>query len=349
LTPVRLPSLERALEAETLTRLIGPIASLRREPLRTVGFTAARHERVEVTLRSGERRSLVVKQVRPSLDWTSCRTSDPRGREALLLAEPALAPVWDAFACPYLAFAREPDEIMLIMDDLSPHLFPDVREPLATEAEDLLLSALADLHARFWESPALDLPWLTRTEHYAALLDAECARDSTANAVLPDSLRHGINQGWAVALKNVPAAASRLLAAPATEIAEIWSGLPRTLTHGDSKVANFAVLPSRRVAAIDWAVVGAAPLAVDLGWYVAVNATRLSRSKQDTIGRYRDLLASRLADAPGDEVWRRMTGAAIVLGARMLLWSKALAVEADRPGARNEWEWWCERLEASCS
>jgi hypothetical protein len=33
----------------------------------------------------------------------------------------------------------------------------------------------------------------------------------------------------------------------------------------------------------------------------------------------------------------------------MLLWSKALAVEAERPGALAEWNWWVEQLEAACS
>src|ERR1041385_3163954 len=45
-----------------------------------------------------------------------------------------------------------------------------------------------------------------------------------------------------------------------------------------------------------------------------------------------------------DTTWRRLEDAAIILGARMLLWSKAAALEAGRPGAADEWEWWIQRL-----
>jgi hypothetical protein len=48
-----------------------------------------------------------------------------------------------------------------------------------------------------------------------------------------------------------------------------------------------------------------------------------------------------------DRCWRALERAAIVLGARMLLWSKALALEAGRPGAEAEWVWWMVRLEAA--
>ena len=349
MTAIRLTSIEHATDPETLEAVIGPIDSLRRHPLRTVGFTGAEHERLEISLRSGEHRSLVIKRVRPSADWTARRTRDPDGREASLLAEPSLGGVWQAFASPYLAFAAGSDHIALVMEDLSPHLFPDVREPLAEENEDLLLSALADLHSTFWESSAIELSWLAHSEQYAALLDAACAREPGQSAVLPPALRDGITRGWSLALKQLPASASRVMAAPAAEIRGLWEKLPRTLVHGDCKVANFAILPDRRVAAIDWAVVGAAPISVDLGWHIAVNATRLSRSKVGTMERYRELLSRRLPKALDDDVWEALVRLSVVLGARTLLWSKALAGDAGRPGAEKEWDWWCEALEQACA
>ena len=40
-----------------------------------------------------------------------------------------------------------------------------------------------------------------------------------------------------------------------------------------------------------------------------------------------------------------MIGAAIVTGAMMMLWSKALGYQAGTPRGVAEWEWWVERLE----
>ncbi len=44
-------------------------------------------------------------------------------------------------------------------------------------------------------------------------------------------------------------------------------------------MANFAFLPDGRGAAFDWTNLGAAPATLDLGWYLAVNSTRLARGK----------------------------------------------------------------------
>ena len=336
-------------DPEALAAVTGPIRVLDRSPLETVGYTTARHERLDVTLRTGEHRALVVKRIQPSTDWTACRSADRRGREGAMLAEPTLGAMWEPLACPYVAFATEDDDVALVMEDLTPFLFPDVRMPLPEEAEEQLLTALATLHARFWSSPALELPWLAQPEHYAGLLDACCAADTGARAPLPELLREGIIRGWARALERLPPAVARVLAAPAAEVAWLWVGLPRTLLHGDAKVANFAVLPNQRVAAIDWALLGAGPATFDVGWYLAVNATRLSRSKEDTLARYRALLEARLLTPLPNGQWEALVRAGIVIGGRMLLWSKALAVEADRPGAQAEWAWWVEHLDAACA
>ena len=75
-----------------LAGITGPIRTLERSRLTTVGFTGASHERFDLLLLSGERRSLVVKRVRLPGDWTALRSADRHGREASLLAEPGLDP-----------------------------------------------------------------------------------------------------------------------------------------------------------------------------------------------------------------------------------------------------------------
>jgi len=345
---VSFPDPARLADAHALAALTGPIRSLARSPLATVGTTGARHERLALTLESGEQRRLVLKRLRLSTDWTALRTEDRRGREAAMLAEGELAAMWDAIACPYLAFAADEDDVALLMDDLTPHLFRDVRESLADEEEERLLGALASLHARFWGSPALGSPWLARPEQHAGMLDARCAADAAARAVLPEPMREHVVRGWAAALEMAPPAVASMLRRPAAELAPLRSGLPSTLLHGDAKVANFALLPDGRVAAFDWALIGAGPATIDVGWYLAVNATRLARSKEQALSRYRTLLEPKLDSPLSDALWEALVRFGVVVGARMLLWSKALAVQADRPGARAEWTWWIERLEAAC-
>jgi aminoglycoside phosphotransferase (APT) family kinase protein len=127
-------------------------------------------------------------------------------------------------------------------------------------------------------------------------------------------------------------------------LAQTCDGLPRTLLHGDAKLANFALLPSGECAAFDWALVGSGPATLDLGWYIAVNAGRLARPKEEVIVRYRVLLESKLGAVLSDEVWEQMVAVGILCGALMLLWSKALALESGSTKARSDWQWWINQL-----
>jgi aminoglycoside phosphotransferase (APT) family kinase protein len=137
----------------------------------------------------------------------------------------------------------------------------------------------------------------------------------------------------------------RLLQTDADElVGRCAAGLPRTLLHGDAKVANFALLPTG-VAALDWSWVGAGPCTLDLGWYLAVNAGRLARPKPAVIGRYRVFLEAALESRLADEQWSRLVAFGVLAGARLLLWEKALVMQSGSARATAEWKWWLQALE----
>jgi aminoglycoside phosphotransferase (APT) family kinase protein len=147
-------------------------------------------------------------------------------------------------------------------------------------------------------------------------------------------------RGWEEAIRLLPAAIAARLLRPPEDILRSWGPLPRTLLHGDSKVANFAILPDRRVAAFDWGCIGAGPASLDLGWYLAVNATRIRGTKESFVARYRERLEAALGHSLPEGMWSALVSAAVESGAMMLLWSKALALERDDAAARAEWDWW---------
>jgi hypothetical protein len=322
---------------------MGPLASLHRSSLASIGYSGAVLERLDLTLRSGERRSLVLKRTRPELDWTAYQTGDTRGREAALLDEPKLAGVWQVFHSPYLAYATEDGQVGLLMEDLGAHLLPDVDEPMAEAQEDQLLAALAGLHARYWQAECLNLPWLLTPRQSFAVMSPRVADVRFVGRPAPKVLEM-MREGWRVALARLPERVRAMLLQPPEVLARICVGLPRTLLHGDAKVANFALLPGGRVAAFDWAWVGAGPATLDLGWYLAVNAGRLARSREEVMQRYRQLLQSELRSRLPNALWERMRSAAVLCGAVMLLWAKALALEEGEPRAAAEWAWWVRAL-----
>lgn len=342
--PLRVGRIAALGDPATLSGMLGPIDRIDVEPMRTSGFSGSTHARVIARLPSGDTIPLVLKRTPLAGDWMARRTGDRVGREAALLAEPGLEPMWRAFDCPYVAYAIEDGAIGLLMHDVSAHLLPDRREPMSAEHEERLLGALAAMHARFWGSPAIaQQPWLAPAAGLIGLLApaavAALPAEERAHPVIARALA-----GWEVAFRHLPAAQASVLRQPVEALAARGRDLPHTLIHGDCKVANFAFLPDGRVAAFDWALAARAPVTLELGWYLAVNASRVSAGKPEAFARYRAAL-DRALDAPlGDDAWRRIEVESALAGAAMLLWSKALAFEEGTPQSRAEWEWYLERL-----
>lgn len=344
LTAVRLESIEDLATDAALETIVGPLANVERQVFDSGGFSSSTFVKIKATQQSGGTTKFVLKRTRLSDDWLSQRTSDSTGREAAMVTDAALSAVWDFFACPYRACASSNGEIGLLMDDLSNYLLPDEREPISVLHEDLVIAALAEMHARFWESDELTMDWLLAPADYLRVMGPG-DHPSDEQAPPPESLRDMMRDGWETALNELPSSISHQLVRPASELAEPWDRLPVTLLHGDTKIANLAVFPDRRVAALDWGFAGRAPCTFELGWYLAVNATRLARGKDHLVSWYRHRLEIALGGRLYDHLWNDMILAGVVCGAMMLLWTKGYALRVDRPGAREEFAWWARHLE----
>ncbi|MDQ2741764.1 MAG: phosphotransferase [Chloroflexota bacterium] len=343
-TIARVPSPADLTDPYRLGAIFGPVDRVERGPRPMTGLSGATLERILVELQTGDAVKLVVKRVWPARDWTAYRTRDTQGREALLLGEPALREVWDCFPCPYFAFALGADQAGLLMGDLGEYIMAEAGGPLSTAQEDAFLRVLATMHARFWDSEALDLPWLATPEDRFGILGPAAADEEFRRSTDPPPIFHEVRRGWEIALARVTPPVRELLLRPADHLAGWFVALPRTLLHGDAKIGNCAFLPSGRVTAFDWAGVGWGPATFDIGYYLAVNGSRLARPREQVLERYRRLLQESLGRAIGEPQWEQLEAAAVLAGAMTLLWSKALALDAGINGAEAEWRWWTEQL-----
>jgi len=332
---------------ESLRNLTGPIVQINTEPFSAIGFSHSKFDRVEVLLQTGLTRKFVLKQTNIKADWLSHRTNDLVGREGALLNEKPLAKVWTKIHCPYVAFAQEAGFTGLLMDDFSDYLFPDVRNPLVETAEDIIVDAIASLHALFWNSPEIKkLSWLAGPSTYLWMLGPQ-DHPQDKYCAPPDRLLTAMTEGWKIALQRLPPVVRDYLTKPPNEIFEPWQDLPITLMHGDVKIANMAIIPGNKLVLFDWPAVGCAPCAIDLGWYLAVNASRVSSSKEKFIAKYKRCLEVHLQFNIENETWQRITQLAVITGAMMLLWNKAVAMQSGSQQASKEWEWWESHLEAA--
>jgi thiamine kinase-like enzyme len=329
---------------ELLCELTGPIEEINKTLLSAVGFSGSVLERVKVKLKSGITRNFILKSTRIEADWLSQRAKDQVGREAALLSESCLSGIWNIIHCPYVAFASENGEIGLLMDDFTDYLFPDVREPVDIKSEDLILDTIASLHASFWNSSEIKkTKWLMNPCNYLEVL-APGEHKSDKYAPPPDKIRNSMREGWNIAMQLLPAEIKNILVKPAKEIFEPWKDLPVTLLHGDAKIANMAIMPAGKVVVFDWTYVGCGPCGIELGWYLAVNSTRLARTKEDIISKYRSYLELHLKFSINEKTWSKITELAIMTGTMMMLWNKALGYHAGTQRGRDEWEWWVAHL-----
>jgi len=345
----RFETINDLTDPEQLCKLIGAIAGINVESFSAIGFSHSVFRKVKLVLETGSIRNLILKQTNLKDDWLSLRSQDIVGREAEMLEEVCLKKIWGILHCPYIAFARENDSTGLLMEDLSAYLFPDTKEPIAISREDIIIDTIASLHALFWDAAEIrKLNWLASPHDYLSMLSPG-EHDEDKFCPPPDRIRNNITEGWKLALQLLSPAVKKFLRKPAEEIYGHWNDLPVTLLHGDLKIANMAISPGNKLVLFDWPMIGCAPCAMELGWYLAVNSTRLARTKEEFMSQYRIALESHLKAYIDRETWQRMTKLAVITGAMMLLWNKALGWRSGTEKGKDEWAWWNDHLEKAVS
>lgn len=251
----------------------------------------------------------------------------------------------------------------LLMRDVRSRL---MRDPYRTPPGRLpplildTLDALAALHARFWDSPALDDPRLGLASQRDTLL-------WLSPAAIEQALQSGLDEpylllarrGWDAFFRLIaPEDAATLavtLAQPDRALAAI-ARLPRTLVHGDVWGPNLGRLPPThrapragpRVLLIDWALVSAAPatwdpLAMCGAWHTLAVTTLLAAYRARLMRR---LAARGVVLAP--ETWRLLVASAYLRAALATGEAYARAVEDAPSGpvrrrALARLRWWAHR------
>jgi aminoglycoside phosphotransferase (APT) family kinase protein len=134
----------------------------------------------------------------------------------------------------------------------------------------------------------------------------------------------------------------RLIDEPAPLVEQLEKH-PQTLIHGDLRLHNMG-LSDDRVVLIDWELVGRAPPAVDLAWYLIISASRIDASREDVIADYREIAGERFDPVAWDLA---CIGALMWLG-----WNKAIDITenpdpAIREQERSDLDWWIARVRAA--
>jgi hypothetical protein len=333
------------------------VAAVERAPLEVAHYSGNTLERVTARLHGAERR-FVLKRFSIERDWIMRLTHDQAVREVALFRHGVYARLPATCYVPIIAAARDGNAWASLMTDVSPGLAAD--EPLTLDDLRRYLAHLAALHARFLHDDALQDPalGLSSLRDFMLILapttvQTECA-EGRGHPVLQAATR-----GWSICAEIAPAVMHLVeqLERDLHPLMALIERMPHTLLHGDFKAGNLGVWPpataqptdpnaAPRTIMLDWqdATYGA-PL-LDLGYFLAISASRLPVTKEAAIELYCEALAH-CGYSYAQPTWERDRDVGLLAGGALrLLWQKALGTQTSDPILRQrqheELRWWCD-------
>jgi hypothetical protein len=310
-------------------------------PMRHDGWSGAQLTRL--TRADGAR--FVLKRDSLARDWIARATSDqPVLREAqLVAAAPSLPP---PVGLPHLAAAREGDDVVLLMPDLTGTLLT-WEAPVEVPALDRVLAALAALHGAPWQDAApAAFPWTDLRRRILLLTRPAAAAYEAEDNPVGERFR----LGWDAFDRHAPPPARRLiddLTADPEPLLRALDRLPKSGLHGDLKLGNVGLASEGTAWLIDWQMTLVAPVAVELGWFLVCNVAGLPLLPDEVLERYR--LAAGLAR---DDAWATQRDLAILVGLLLRGWRKGLDAEAGLTlptgaSAGDDLAWWSREAAAA--
>jgi hypothetical protein len=360
--PLIFASVEELVGDAGLAMLIGSsIGSVERRPLDVAHFSGNSLERV-IARQHGMEHRFVLKRFAIERDWIMRLTHDHAVREVALYRHGVFARMPNQCHVPVVAAARDGDSWASLMTDVSTGLPASTDAPIAMPDLRRYLAHLAAVHARFLGDDTLLDPalGLSSVRDFVLILAPTVVRNECAQGRSHPVLE-AAQQGWQVFAAIGPSAAIQIVEyveQHIQQIVELIGYAPRTLVHGDFKVANLGAWPpmptltppdpgyAPRTVMLDWQdATYSAPL-LDLGYFLAISALRLPVAKEAAIRIYRDALAACGCAYP-EQAWERDLDLGLFAGGAMrLLWQKALGTQAQDPIARQrqheEMSWWSD-------
>lgn len=374
-------TLEQMLSPEGLATVIGtPVERVERAELEVEHYSGNVLEQV-TAFSDGRAARFVLKHFSIDSDWIMRLTHDSEVREVALFRGGVYQRVPDLCIIPIVAAAREGKSWASLMVDVSEHMLPGGGEPLPQPDLRRILDHLAVVHSRFMEdesllNPALGLSSLR--DFVLILSQPVVARELAQDRSHP--VLEMARRGWDIFGDVGMPEAVRIVRKTQLDLRPLLRALaraPRTLVHGDYKLANLGVWtppapppppatpasegapteasveptpkpPEPRTIIIDWQDATFGSPLLDLAYFLAINSNRLPVSKEDAIQMYRDSLAS-FGYSYQPAAWARDLEVGLLAGGGMrLVWQKALGTQSDDPVVRaretEEVRWWSEQI-----
>ena len=196
--------------------------------------------------------------------------------------------------CYYSAYDSEPDEYIVLLEDLAPAVPGDQLTGIGPDDAGAAVDELAALHAAGWGSRELAaLPWLNRSSPQAAALMAAVVADLYPG--FRDRYASRLEPGTLTLMEDFLPQAGDYLAA---------TDEPRTIVHGDFRADNLLFGPTRPVV-LDWQTASFGAGTGDLSYFLSSSLPVPERRQheQTLVRRYHSGLTSRGVQLTWNDCW----------------------------------------------
>ncbi len=196
--------------------------------------------------------------------------------------------------CYYAAYDADPDEYIVLLEDLSPAAPGDQLAGLQPQDAAAAVAELAALHAAGWDSTELAaLPWLNRSSPEATALLAAAIADLYPG--FRERYAEQLEQGTLALIEDFLPHAGSYLAA---------TDEPRTIVHGDFRADNLLFGRVRPVV-LDWQTASFGAATGDLSYFLASSLPVAARRQYEEalVRRYHAGLQSRGVELSWHDCW----------------------------------------------
>ena len=295
-------SLEELLSPDTLSNLLGcPVSTVSCRPFEySNGFSGNQLFNIDA-----QGHKLVMKVMRPAVDWLAIRTNDHRCRAVRVWQYGLLDRIQPHMQHAILAACQNGVEYGILMQDLSDKLISFDQE-ITPQMVCPMLDALARMHAIFWEAEYLNFDELGLCE----------IMNVTPNfwPKMLDHYRHDPNilaklkKGWEALFElmqpDVRDALQSLMDNP-QPLFDTLAKFPSTFIHSDYRLDNMAwMADTHELFVFDWQFAGRAPATIGACWFLM--SSGLFNKQWEYAEYYRQRLTNYLGDRFDPGLWQPM-------------------------------------------
>ncbi len=323
-------SIEEMIRPETLSGLDNKaFTATRLAPFQGLGYSASGSTFLAVHTTSGTDGNgprYVIKRVSREWDWIMHATGDRYGRTTSLWQHGILDRLPKEIEHTVVTCATDGAGRAILMRDVRETLLTGDEQSISEKDHELILDAMAALHAAFWEDPALDNPALNlcTPEQIFSWTSQERARQVLT--VCPHEVLEWPIEGWNLLPEYVEADVADLLRSLARDpgpLCHVLARFPRTLVHSDMRGANLGVVHGEppRLILLDWMLASATIPTFDLARYLL--ECQFPSDKEAAIDFYKQRLAQHLGDRFDESWWQPLLELGLLAGFLMMAGFKA--------------------------